>query len=84
MSRITGLDPAKATGKTKELLDRVNNKMFGSPRSRILFLIAVAANLVVQDVECATVPEPGDLRGVGKVMFPVTCAPDVQSDFARY
>jgi tetratricopeptide (TPR) repeat protein len=34
-------------------------------------------------VKSATGPEPGDLRGVGKVTFPITCAPEVQSDFAR-
>src|SRR5215471_17386198 len=39
--------------------------------------------LVLRNAQCATAPEPGDLRGVGKVTFPVTCATDVQSDFAR-
>ena len=41
------------------------------------------AFVVLRNAECATAPEPGDLRGVGKVTFPITCAPDVQSDFAR-
>jgi len=39
--------------------------------------------LVLHHAKSATAPEPGDLRGVGKVTFPITCAPDVQSDFAR-
>ncbi|HEU5247255.1 MAG TPA: hypothetical protein VFU09_09220 [Candidatus Udaeobacter sp.] len=83
MPRITGLDPAKANGKTKELLDGIKNKMFRSPHSRILFLIAVAGSLVLRSVECATTPEPGDLRAAGKVNFPVSCAPSVQSEFSR-
>jgi hypothetical protein len=53
------------------------------PLSRILLLIGLVANLPVRDGKCATAPEPGDLRGVGKVTFPITCGPDVQSDFAR-
>jgi tetratricopeptide (TPR) repeat protein len=40
-------------------------------------------SLVLRNVESATDPKPGDLRGVGKVTFPITCAPDVQPDFAR-
>src|SRR5438876_6062235 len=48
------------------------------------FLVALAStNLPVRDEKCAASPEPGDLRGVGKVTFPITCAPEVQSDFAR-
>src|SRR6476646_87337 len=53
------------------------------PLSRILLLIGLVANLPVRDGKCAASPEPGDLRGVGKVTFPITCASDVQSDFAR-
>src|SRR6266446_1877645 len=53
------------------------------PLSRMLLLIGLVTNLPVRDGKCATSPEPGDLRGVGKVTFPITCAPDVQSDFAR-
>ena len=34
-------------------------------------------------LNCATAPEPGDMRGVGKVEFPISCAPAVQSEFAR-
>jgi tetratricopeptide (TPR) repeat protein len=52
--------------------------------ARMVCLIAlVTASVVLRHVECATAPEPGDLRGVGNVTFPITCAPDVQSDFAR-
>src|SRR5437870_5983975 len=48
------------------------------------FLVALVSILVAPgDAECATAPDPGDLRGVGRVTFPITCAPDVQSDFAR-
>ena len=50
---------------------------------RLVFLVGLASFLALKHVECATAPEPGDLRGVGKVTFPITCAPDVQSDFAR-
>jgi tetratricopeptide (TPR) repeat protein len=39
--------------------------------------------LAALNAQSATAPEPGDLRGVGKITFPITCAPDVQSDFAR-
>src|SRR5213080_2465504 len=52
--------------------------------ARMVCLIAlVTASVVLRHVQSATAPEPGDLRGVGKVTFPITCAPDVQSDFAR-
>ena len=51
---------------------------------RLVFLVGLASSfLALNHVESATAPEPGDLRGVGKVTFPITCAPDVQSDFAR-
>src|SRR6476661_2257588 len=53
------------------------------PLSRILLLIGLVANLPVRDGKCAASPEPGDLRGVGKVTFPITAPADVQSDFAR-
>jgi tetratricopeptide (TPR) repeat protein len=58
--------------------------MLGSRWTRAVFLVAVAnAVFTLRDAQSATAPEPGDLRGVGKVTFPITCAPDVQSDFAR-
>jgi len=51
---------------------------------RLISLVGLAISfLVLNHVDSATAPEPGDLRGVGKVTFPITCAPDVQSDFAR-
>src|SRR5262249_16436260 len=51
------------------------------PRTFVLF--AILTEVAALNIQCATTPEPGDLRGVGKVTFPITCAPDVQSDFAR-
>src|SRR6266850_2465918 len=54
----------------------------GWPRT-VCFIALVSTLFVLRNTECATAPEPGDLRGVGKVTFPITCAPDVQSDFAR-
>ena len=51
---------------------------------RLVFLVGLASTfLALNHVKSATAPEPGDLRGVGKVTFPITCAPEVQSDFAR-
>jgi tetratricopeptide (TPR) repeat protein len=53
-------------------------------RHRTFVLVGLACSLLASgDVKSATAPEPGDLRGVGKVTFPITCVPDVQSDFAR-
>ena len=51
---------------------------------RLVFLVGLASSfLPLNDVKAATAPEPGDLRGVGKVTFPITCAPEAQSEFAR-
>src|SRR5262249_17085070 len=50
---------------------------------RIIFLIGLTCFLALDDAKCTTAPEPGDMRGVGKVEFPISCAPDVQSEFAR-
>jgi tetratricopeptide (TPR) repeat protein len=51
---------------------------------RVLLLIGLASSLTtLRHVECATVPEPGDLRAAGKVEFPVSCMPAVQSEFSR-
>ena len=51
---------------------------------RLIFFVGLASSfLVLNHIKSATAPEPGDLRGVGKVSFPITCAPDVKSDFAR-
>jgi tetratricopeptide (TPR) repeat protein len=58
--------------------------MLRSGCPRLVLLIALSnAFLSVRDAKCATAPEPGDLRGVGKVDFPVSCAPGLQSEFAR-
>src|SRR5882724_8248204 len=54
----------------------------GSART-VCFVALVSTLFVLRNTECATAPEPGDLRGVGKVTFPITCVPDVQADFAR-
>jgi tetratricopeptide (TPR) repeat protein len=47
------------------------------------FIALISTSLVLRDLKSATAPEPGDLRGVEGVTFPITCATDVQSDFAR-
>src|SRR5213082_3436589 len=57
--------------------------MFRSPRHPTILLVVLGSFLALRSVPCATAPEPGDLRGVGKVTFPITCTSDVQSDFAR-
>jgi tetratricopeptide (TPR) repeat protein len=54
----------------------------GSART-VCFIALVSTLFVLRNTECATAPEPGDLRAAGKVTFPVSCAPAVQSDFAR-
>ena len=54
---------------------------FFSPR--VLLLIGLASSLILRQIECATVPEPGDLRAAGKVEFPISCTPAVQSEFSR-
>ena len=50
---------------------------------RVLLLIGLASSLATRHVECAKVPEPGDLRAAGKVEFPISCTPSVQSEFSR-
>jgi len=50
---------------------------------RTFVLVAILTEFAALNIKSATAPEPGDLRGVGKVTFPITCTPDVQSDFAR-
>ncbi len=57
--------------------------MFRSHHQRISLLIILATTLAAGHLKAATVPEPGDLRAAGKVSFPVSCAPAVQSDFNR-
>src|ERR1700758_1043690 len=51
---------------------------------RLVSLAGLASSFLgLNHVKSATAPEPGDLRGVGKVTFPITCTLGVQSDFAR-
>ncbi len=51
---------------------------------RTIFLVGLTTSLLaLRDVDCATAPEPGNLRAAGKVTFPVSCAPSVQSEFER-
>src|SRR5262249_5780416 len=50
---------------------------------RVFFLLGLVSALAVDHLECATVPEPGDLRAAGKVEFPISCTPSVQSEFSR-
>ena len=50
---------------------------------RVLLLLGLAGSLGIRHLECATVPEPGDLRAAGKVAFPISCTPSVQSEFSR-
>src|SRR5215467_9146791 len=58
--------------------------MVGRRWPLLLFFIALASILFgARDGNSATTPEPGDLRGVGSVTFPITCTSGVQSDFAR-
>src|SRR5881392_1158109 len=52
-------------------------------RPAVLVVTLASGLLAVRDVKSATVPEPGDLRAAGKVEFAVSCASDVQPDFAR-
>jgi tetratricopeptide (TPR) repeat protein len=52
-------------------------------RPRVLLVIGLASCLAANRVECASVPEPGDLRAAGKVEFPISCVPSVQSEFSR-
>ena len=58
--------------------------MLRSRSARIVCLTTLVIILfALRNAGSATAPAPGDLRGVGKVTFPITCSPDVQSDFAR-
>src|SRR5437762_123229 len=61
----------------------VASKMVRSFSPRVLLFIALAGSLTIRHGECASVPEPGDLRAAGKVEFPVSCTPSVQSEFSR-
>ena len=57
--------------------------MLRTNHRRIFFLIALVVGLGALGVESATVPEPGDLRGAGKVDFPISCVPGARSEFVR-
>ena len=58
--------------------------MLRSRWARTIFLVAVVSALLpLRNAECATAPEPGDLRAAGKVEFPISCASSVQSEFSR-
>src|SRR6267378_4293039 len=48
----------------------------GWPRT-VCFIALVSTLFVLRNTDSATAPEPGDLRGVGKVTFPITCAPTI-------
>src|SRR4029077_11883706 len=61
----------------------VASKMVRSFCPRVLLPIGLASSLATRHVECATIPEPGDLRAAGKVEFPISCTPAVQSEFSR-
>ena len=61
----------------------VASKMVCSFFYRIFFLLGLVSLLTASRIECAAVPEPGDLRAAGKVEFPVSCASSVQSEFSR-
>jgi tetratricopeptide (TPR) repeat protein len=57
--------------------------MLRSGWARTVFLALVTALFVLCNAPAATPLEPGDLRGVGKVTFPITCDSKVQPDFDR-
>src|SRR6266436_528108 len=61
----------------------VASKIVRSFPLRAFFLFGLASSLAIGHVECAAVPEPGDLRAAGKVEFPISCASSVQSEFSR-
>src|SRR6476659_83916 len=53
-------------------------------KSRARFGWLIFFTLFVWTIPTFAAPrQPGDLRTVGKIDFPVSCKPDVQSDFAR-
>src|SRR4030095_8176029 len=81
--RRAGNAAAKSFSNLRPSHRGVASKMMRSLSLRLFFLLGLACSLAVPHVECATVPEPGDLRAAGKVEFPVSCAPSVQSEFSR-
>src|SRR5689334_13455154 len=61
----------------------VASKMMRPFSPRALLSIALAGAFALGHVECASVPQPGDLRAAGKVEFPISCASSVQPEFSR-
>jgi tetratricopeptide (TPR) repeat protein len=57
--------------------------MSRSPHGRTILLVVLVSSLALRSALSATDLKPGDLRGVGNVTFPITCAPDIHSDFDR-
>src|ERR1700736_156914 len=47
------------------------------------FLVVLIGGLTAVGAESSVVPEPGDLRGTGKVDFPISCAPVARPEFVR-
>jgi tetratricopeptide (TPR) repeat protein len=52
-------------------------------RISIVCSLSLSVLIGASNVRSATAPEPGDLRTAGKVDFPVSCAPELQPEFAR-
>jgi tetratricopeptide (TPR) repeat protein len=50
---------------------------------RVLFLAALCGSAAAVDGARATEPEPGDLRAVGKIEFPISSAASVRPEFER-
>src|SRR5437763_6031570 len=78
---------ASAAGKSFSSLRHshrgVASKIVRSFPIRAFFLLGLAGSLAIGHVECAAVPEPGDLRAAGKFHFPISCASSVQFVFSR-
>ena len=51
--------------------------------SRGLSLAFIVGSLLLVSQPLARALEPGDLRAAGKVVFPITCTPEVQPEFNR-
>ncbi|HEU0272998.1 MAG TPA: hypothetical protein VFQ83_00535 [Candidatus Udaeobacter sp.] len=49
----------------------------------LLLLVCLASSFTARHVECASAPQPGDLRAAGKVDFPISCAASLQPEFSR-
>ncbi len=51
--------------------------------ARLLLSVFLIAGATVVGLRGASAPEPGDLRGTGKVDFPISCANAAQPEFTR-